>query len=74
MRLASSPDRGGKRIARGERSEPLVIMVMKRALEGRKAIFYRPSRALATANSYQGFALLTPGYFLPSLRLSKTGS
>jgi len=71
--LAPSPGRGGKRIARGERSEPLVPMAKKRALE-RGLYSIALSRALAFANSYQGFAALTPGYFLPGLRPLETES
>ena len=59
--------RGRRTIARGERSEPLVRKIEIRAPRGRKAFsfnIFRPFRAPSDANSYQGFASLTPGYHL----------
>jgi hypothetical protein len=56
-----------KTIARGERSEPLVMEANRRSPGGAKDIekeAFRPFRALQNANSYQGFAALTPGYYL----------
>ncbi len=61
-----SPGRGRRIIARGERSEPLVRKIEIRAPKGRKAFsfnIFRPFRAPSNANSYQGFASLTPGYY-----------
>jgi hypothetical protein len=62
------PWKGGQTIARGERSEPLVIgSEYEEAPAGAQDIDtkgFRPFRALSHANSYQGFAALTPGYYL----------
>jgi hypothetical protein len=60
-----------KTVARGERSEPLVREVKRRSPGGAKGFFlniFRPFRALLYQTSYQGFAALTPGYYLAPLR------
>ncbi|MBP1608203.1 MAG: hypothetical protein H6Q04_438, partial [Acidobacteria bacterium] len=64
-----TPRRGGQRIAPGERSEPGVgYLIIREPRQGRKALFYNgfvsPLQGSMFADSFQGFAALTPGYFL----------
>ena len=60
------PRRGGQIIARGERSEPLVGISIRRSPERAKDIERKSLSPLRGSNlylPYQGFASLTPGYY-----------
>ena len=67
--ILNQPRRGGQKIARGERSETLERVGIKESPEGATENIdikrpVAPCGALYYQTSYQGFAALTPGYFL----------